>query len=288
MKILITGANGFVGKSLTVLLQEKGYDVTPIGFGEHCNTMAASPDLTNFQAAFSFIKIHRPSIVLHLAGLKDVFLCERNKILSHSLNLILSENIAKICSLIPSKLIFISSDYVFDGENGPFNETSIPRPSTQYGIDKLKAEQYIQQNQKHYAILRTSGIFGMKTDFVSTVIEQVSAGEPFSAYKNLINTPTFINEFADMLHIIIKNDLTGIFHCSGIEAVSRFDFSKIIARVFSLNESLIRSISLDCSTDIRPRSLIIDSMRTYRLLNYFPNDIECILSTYQKIWKLGK
>jgi dTDP-4-dehydrorhamnose reductase len=280
----MTGANGFVGKSLTSLLQQKGYEVIPLGFGEHCDTVVASLDLTNFQAAFLLIKTHRPAIILHLAGLKDVFLCERNKALSHTLNLILTENIAEICSRIPSKLIFVSSDYVFDGKNGPFSETSIPSPSTQYGIDKLKAEHHIQKKLGHYSILRTSGIFGMQTDFVNTVIEHLRADRPFSAYNNLINTPTFIEEFADMLHGIIKNNLTGIFHCSGREAVSRFEFSRMIARVFSLNESLIRSISLDFSTDIRPRSLVIDSSRTYQLLNYFPNDIDNILSKHKKIW----
>ena len=124
----------------------------------------------------------------------------------------------------------------------------------------------------------------MQTDFVNTVIEHLRANETFSAYNNLVNTPTFIEEFADMLDIVIKNNLTGIFHCSGREAVSRFEFSRIIARIFSLNESLIKSISLDFSTDIRPRSLVIDSSRTYQLLNYFPNDIDNILSKHKKIW----
>ena len=284
MKVLITGANGFVGKNLTSLLKQKGYEIISIGFGERCDTVAASPDLTDFQAALTFIKTHSPSIILHLAGLKDVFLCEKNRALSHKLNVIINENMTEICSLLSSKLIFISSDYVFDGENGSFNETSIPNPSTQYGIDKLKAEQHIQKNLRHYAILRTSGIFGMKTDFVSTVLEHLSADAPFSAYNNLINTPTFIEDFANMLHEIIKNNFTGIFHCSGREALSRFEFARMIARVFSFKESLIRSASLDFTSDIRPRSLVIDSARTYRQLNYFPDPIENILSKHKKIW----
>jgi dTDP-4-dehydrorhamnose reductase len=285
LKVLITGANGFVGKSLTSLLKQKGYEIISIGFGERCDAaVAASPDLTDFQGALTFIKSHGPSIILQLAGLKDVFLCEENKVLSHKLNVILNENMTEICSLLPSKLIFISSDYVFDGENGPFNETSIPNPSTQYGIDKLKAEQHIQKNLRHYAILRTSGIFGMKTDFVSTVIEHLSADAPFSAYNNLINTPTFIEDFANMLHGIIKNNLTGHFHCSGREALSRFEFARMIARVFSFKESLIRSTSLDFTSDIRPRSLVIDSARTYHQLNYFPEPIEDILLKHKKIW----
>jgi dTDP-4-dehydrorhamnose reductase len=284
LKVLITGANGFVGKSLTLLLKQKGYEIISIGFGELSDTVAASPDLTDFQEAFTVIKTHSPSIILHLAGLKDVFLCEKNRALSHKLNVIINENMTEICSLLPVKLIFISSDYVFDGENGSFNETSIPNPSTQYGIDKLKAEQHIQINLRRYAILRTSGIFGMKTDFVSTVLEHLSADAPFSAYNNLINTPTFIEDFANMLHGIIQNNLTGIFHCSGSEALSRFEFARMIARVFSFKESLIRSASLDFTSDIRPRSLVIESARTYHQLNYFPDSIENILSKHKKIW----
>ena len=255
-----------------------------IGFGERCDSVAASPDLTDFQGALTFIKSHSPSIILHLAGLKDVFLCEKNRALSHQLNVILNENMTEICTLLSSKLIFVSSDYVFDGENGSFNETSIPNPSTQYGIDKLKAEQHIQKNLKHHAILRTSGIFGMKKDFVSTVIEHLSADAPFSAYDNLINTPTFIEDFANMLHGVIKNNLNGLFHCSGSEALSRFEFARMIARVFSFKESLIHSVSLDFTSDIRPRSLVIDSARTYRQLHYFPDPIENILLKHKKIW----
>lgn len=282
MKILLTGANGFVGKCLYPFLFKK-YNLFAFGLGK-CEQGVNNLDLTNFPKTKNTFHDIKPEIIIHLAGIKDVFKCEEERGLSQLLNFEVSKNISEICKFLDAKLIFISSDYVFDGENSPFNEESVPSPSTQYGMDKFRTEKSIKSNMDNYALVRSSGIFGCKGDFVDIVIKKLKQENNFYAFDNLYNNPTFIMDFNEMIREIIDRNLNGIFHCAGSETVSRFEFAKAIAKTFGLREDLIKPASLDFSKDVRPQNLGLNNQKTYERLNYFPNRIGEILSNNKDVW----
>ena len=286
MKILITGASGYVGGGLMKYLPADGNAIIPIGFSADDKSKGVySLDLTDFLKINLYIRSVQPDLILHLAGNKDVFKCESDKALSRKINYEASKNIIKECSLQKIRLVYLSTDYVFNGEGVPFNELSRPGPTTQYGKDKLATENIIMEELTGYAIVRTAGIFGLKNDFVEAVIKQVKMKNEFKAYTNLKNSPTFIKDLALMLNIIIGERRTGTFHCAGSESISRYDFALKIAKVFQLDEALIVPENIDLSHDPRPSDLSMDSSWTYKTLNYHPQGIEKILQTNRNIWR---
>ena len=135
-----------------------------------------------------------------------------------------------------------------------------------------------------YAIVRTAGIFGLKNDFVETVLKQVNMKNNFKAYTNLKNSPTFIKDIASMLNIIISEKRTGTFHCAGSESISRYGFALKVAKTFKFDGALILPENIDLSDDLRPSDLSMDSSSSYKILNYQPQGIEKILQSNRNIW----
>lgn len=285
MKILMTGASGYVGGGLIKYLPQKEITLIPIRLRVDGKPNGIySLDLTDFAATSLYIRKIKPEIILHLAANKDLFKCESDITFSRRINYEASKNIVKECSLQKIRLIYLSTDYVFSGSGGPFNELSRPSPTTQYGKDKLASENIIAQELTDYAIVRSAGIFGLKNDFVGVVTKRLKEKSTFHAYTNLKNSPTFIKDLTSMLNIIIGERRTGIFHCAGSESISRYDFALKIAKVFQLDKALIVPDNIDLSRDLRPSDLSMDSSRTYETLNYHPQGIEMILQTNRNIW----
>jgi len=283
MKILLTGATGFVGSELLQILPDRGIKIIPTGHSKTDNFKNIKKlDLTDFAKTNQYIKSISPNVVLHLAGNKDVLKCEADKAFSRKINFEASENLISLCFENKIKLIYISTDYIFEGVSGHYNEFSVPKPTTQYGKDKLAVENLIKNKLTDFTIVRTAGIFGMRNDFVDLVWTKLKHKEKFHAYVNLKNSPTYIKDFAIMLVAIIKNDHQGTFHCAGSESLSRYDFALKIAEHFIFDKSLIVPEELNHSKDPRPADLTMDCARTYKILDYYPKNILEILKSNYK------
>ena len=163
MKILITGANGYVGMGLLENLRLKEHEIIPVGFdvGYNLNNFH-NLDLSDVSKACAYIENVKPDVIIHLAGNKDVIRCETDKVFSMKVNYEISRNIIKQCAVRGIRLIYISTDYVFNGVDGPFGEVSRPMPTTQYGKDKLAVENMAVKVLSNCAIVRSAGIFGLK------------------------------------------------------------------------------------------------------------------------------
>jgi len=273
MKILLTGATGRVGRTALQALRKKHFLVHPLGF-RHCDAGIESVDLLDFKATARVVDRTAPDVIVHLAGNRNVSFCEKEKEKSHRLNHGTSEYLCRLCNQIDAKMVFISSDYVFDGLSGPFAEHSSPSPQTQYGRDKLETEQFIQTHMANFAIIRTSGIFGIADDLVSVVMKELRDKNSFRAFSNLSNTPTYIADFNQMLMKVLGDDVGDILHCTGSETLSRYQFAVQIARVFEQDEKKIHSQQLDFSKDLRPPNLAMESLQTYTRLGYFPSSLQ--------------
>lgn len=275
----MTGATGYIGSELLRMLPDEENQIIPIGFSNtHIHENVRNVDLTDFIKTNQYIKSVSPDIILHLAGSKDMAKCEADKIFSRRINFEASENIISQCFENKIKLIYISTDAVFDGVH-KHDELSVAVPTTQYGKDKLATENLIRNNLIDFVIVRIGGIFGTKNDFVDEVYTKLKREGNFHAYVNLINNPTYIGDLCNMLRIIIEKEHRGIFHCAGSESLSRYDFALKIAEHFNFDTSLIIPEELDLSKDIRLANLSMDCIQTYTTLNYYPQSISKILKS---------
>jgi dTDP-4-dehydrorhamnose reductase len=144
------------------------------------------------------------------------------------------------------KILYVSTDYVFDGNKGNYKENDMTNPINYYGYTKLKGEEEVKNFCSDYVIARTSVIYGAhKPNFVTWVISQLSQNKQVSIVTDQIISPTHTLDLSEQINSLIKHDVKGIYHTAGGEQLSRFDFTKEIAKVFNLDEELIAPVSMN-------------------------------------------
>ena len=270
-RVLITGAAGMVGRYLVKCLQVAGYQVIPVDLVMVEGIIPA--DLRDESCVVRLIKTYTPDLVLHLAALTQLNVCEQNKTASHTTNYGITKNLANACVEFQLRLIFLSSDYVFGKDNYLWKEDDLPCPTTQYGIDKAASEALIQNSFTDYVIVRTAQLYGFDGDFVSLVCSALTDGQKFIAFANLVNCPTWLGDLWAMLQIIIQRGHRGIFHCVGPEPLSRYQYAWEIAQAFALDTTLIEPTKLDFSIDIRPPIVRLSGINTYDNLQFYPGKL---------------
>lgn len=220
----------------------------------------------------------KPDVTLHAAAETGVDKCEVCKKDAWMVNVEGTKNVVKACNKINAKLIYVSTDYIFDGEKGFYVEEDEPYPVNCYGLTKLKGEEFVRKCCKDYAIARASVLYGWhpwKVNFATWVIETLRQGKQITVVDDHYNSPTFADNLAEVLLEIVKKDLRGIYHVAGSERISRYGFASKIAETFSLDANLVEPIKmseLKVWVAKRPKdsSLCIDTIRKQlktRLLN---------------------
>ena len=224
-------------------------------------------DITNKKNCEKIFDV-KPDIIINTAAITNVDYCEKFEKNAFDVNVTGTKNIAKIAEKLGSKLIHISTDAVFSGSKKFYVEEDKPNPISVYGKTKLESEKIISKVNDS-VILRPSVLFGwIPFEYVKTidesrktmnfglwVIDQLYKNNKMSIVNDQINTPTLADNLAENIIEIIKKDLTGIFHLSGLSCISRLDFSKKIAKTFGYSDNLISSISSEKLKQIAPRTL---------------------------------
>ena len=275
-RLLVTGAAGVVGSALSSRFEDlypgcvfSGRDARAAGPGR---PPVAGCDLGSRAAVDRLIEEANPDVLVHLAGNKDVFALEKSPELARRANVDTTRRIVEALGGANTLVVFISSDYVFEGTTGPYWESSPTRPTTVYGATKVAAEALLHESGLAVAIARSSSLFGFPNDFVSTVRSAIHQGQPFPAFSDLVSNPTAVADLFEMFRRIIDRRLTGIFHVAGSEAVSREGFARKIAAALGLDATLIRAEKK--GDRIRPSDLSLDNAATCAALDYHPRSIE--------------
>ena len=188
-----------------------------------------------------------PDYIIHTAALTNVDHCERDKRLAWNINIEGTKHIAEIARKINAKLIYISTDYVFDGNKGMYKEADPTNPVDYYGETKLEGEKVVK-DLRDYIIVRPSVLYGwnpIKLNFVTWVMQELKKGNAINIVKDQFNSPTLADNLAELILELIEKEENGIFHASGSERISRFDFALKIAEIFDLNKDLIKPITSD-------------------------------------------
>jgi dTDP-4-dehydrorhamnose reductase len=279
MRILVTGASGLLGSKLVEILLRKGYAVYA-GYNEN-KPKAGLPvklDVSNEGDVERAFDISRPEVVVHAAALTNVDACELNKELAWGINVVGTRNIAKLSKKYRAFLIYISTDYVFKGDKGMYSEDDPTEPVNYYGYTKLKGEE-VRLLEEH-CIARTSVIYGSipaagKVNFALWVIDKLRKGEKVRALTDQWNSPTLNVNLAEMIVEVVERRLLGTFHLAGATRISRYDFARLIARKFNLDERLIQPIMSNEISWIaqRPRDSSLNVEKASRTLKIKPLDI---------------
>ena len=224
-------------------------------------------DITNKKNCEKIFDL-KPDIIINTAAITNVDYCEKFERNAFDVNVTGTKNIAKIAEKLGIKLIHISTDAVFSGSKKFYVEEDKPNPISIYGKTKLESEKIITKVNDS-VILRPSVLFGwIPFEYIKTkdesrktmnfglwVIDQLYKNNKMSIVNDQINTPTLADNLAENIIEIIKKDLAGIFHLSGLSCISRLDFSKKIAKTFGYSDNLISSISSEKLKQIAPRTL---------------------------------
>ena len=248
MRILITGATGMIGCRLSSLAVTLGHDVysaqhqivpefgTPVELNMR--------DTNSIETCFERVK---PDVIIHLAALTTVDLCESERDLALQLNAKAVEKIAKEASKHSSYLVYVSTEQVFDGSKGRYSETDKTNPLNWYAKTKLLGEETVQSNASSWCIVRTCAVFGFhhrKKTFPMMLVEKLMAGQEMQVWKDQYVSPTYVSNLSGMLVEISERKLQGIFHLSGSSRVSRSEQAKLLADKLGLDESLLRLITM--------------------------------------------
>lgn len=262
-RVLILGSNGKLGQRVSRMLMEPGnYELFAASAEEKSeieNIEYESIDISKRNSVKSLFHKFFPDVVINAAGMTNVDLCETNKELCWNTNVKGTENIAMSSWAIDALLIHISSDYIFDGKEGPYSEEDIPHPISYYGRSKLAAENSLRTSGARYVILRTNVLYGRvknnKPDFVSWVVENLSKGKEIRIVTDQINNPTFIDDLSEVILRCTEKSVEGIFNIGGPELLTRFDFCLRIADYFNLDKNLILPITTAELKQAAPRPL---------------------------------
>jgi dTDP-4-dehydrorhamnose reductase len=254
---LIIGASGQVGQHLLQQVRERGLE----GLG----TYNASPeaglrklDARDRDEVFAVVSTTRPGTIYLPASLTHVDYCELHPEETRAINISGVRHVVDAARETGAKVVYFSSDYVFDGRTGGYSESSEPNPINEYGRQKLEAEHYVASYAQSYLIVRTAGVFSWERqgkNFITRLIQTLRSGRGWSVPADQINNPTYAPNLARAVVELALEGGDGLFHVCGPEPIDRYSLACEAARLFGLDPSLIKDCATSDLGQIAPRPL---------------------------------
>ena len=248
MRLLVTGSNGLVGSRLVHLLAARGHEVISLGRGP---SRANQPnyrmvDLGDDAAVRAVVRETRPEAVINPAGMTDVDGCERDPVGAYVANV---EGVASVCRAareIGAHLVHVSTDYVFDGDAGPYEVDALPNPRGAYAITKYLGEQTVRVlvPKERWTIARTAVVYGWpstgKNNFGTWLVSTLRDGKPVKLFSDQWVSPTHASNCAEMLAELAERKLAGTWHTCGAETMDRVAFGHALCDRFGFDRSLVQ------------------------------------------------
>lgn len=229
MKVLVTGSNGQLGYDVVKELQKQNI--------ECCGATRQDFDIVDFEATENFIKNYMPDAVIHCAAYTAVDKAEDEQGLCYLVNASATENIAEICKKINAKMLYISTDYVFDGTKDDFYEVDDkPNPINVYGKTKLLGEQAVQKILDKYFIVRISWVFGEHgNNFVKTMLRLGKERKEINVVADQYGSPTYTADLAPLLVEMIQTEKYGIYHATNEGVCTWAEFGEEIFKIAGMD-----------------------------------------------------
>ena len=233
MKILVTGARGQLGTDVVKELEKRGHKVVPADIAE--------TDITDADSVDKFIGDAKPDVIVHCAAYTAVDAAESDEEKCEKINVKGTENVAKAGAAVGAKIIYLSTDYVYDGKGDkPHTEDEAPNPLSVYGRTKLGGENAVRKYTNRYFIVRTSWVFGKNgKNFVRTMLALSETRDKITVVCDQVGSPTYTPDLAVLLADMCESDAYGIYHATNEGFCSWYEFAKEIFRMAGKNTEVI-------------------------------------------------
>ena len=264
-RVLLVGSNGLLGQKMAELLTRgspytvyltsiESKPITPIQSVDY-----APLDITNKKDVRQLVATIGPKVIINCAAMTNVDACEHERELAWRINVGGVENLIEAARKNGSRIVHVSTDYIFDGRLGPYAEDDRPEPLSYYGKTKLASENALRSSGLEYDIVRSMVLFGyapgVKPNFALWLIENLEAQSPVRVVDDQIGNPTLVDDLAYGILRAVELGRTGVYHIAGRDMVSRYDFARKLAQVFGFEVSLITPIKTSQLRQPAPRPL---------------------------------
>ena len=286
-RILVTGSNGLLGQKITEkIIAEGQFDLiaTAVGPNRYPVTEGysyAEMDILNPENVKEVVELHQPDAIIHTAAMTNVDTAEAQQELAYALNVAAVKTLVDVCLAHNIQLVHLSTDFIFDGAEGPYDELAAPNPLSYYGKTKLEAEEVIKNSQCRWAILRTIIVYGIVNDMSRSNIVlwakgALEKGDPINVVNDQWRMPTLAEDLADCCLLAVEKDAYGVYNASGKDMMSIAELVRRVADFWNLDKSLINEVSgatLNQSAQRPARTgFILD--KTINDLGYQPHSFE--------------
>ncbi|MFH1403050.1 MAG: dTDP-4-dehydrorhamnose reductase [Candidatus Altiarchaeota archaeon] len=239
-RVLVTGSTGLLGVRL--MESFSGYDLKGL-CRRPFNDSSLAVDLTGKDSLIKAIGDFNPDTLIHSAAVTNVDYCEEHKEEAWNINVEGTRNVVDACKETGCKIVFISTDYVFDGEGTMYDEEDEVNPVNHYGLTKLEGEKIVQESGLDFMIARTSVLYGWhepRLNYATWVLDKLGQGEEINVVDDRYKSPTLTDNLAEVVKGLCEKKASGIYHTSGSERISMYDFAVKTAEAFGLDPKLIR------------------------------------------------
>jgi dTDP-4-dehydrorhamnose reductase len=238
-RILVIGAKGMLGRDLMGILYSSFPKDEVIGWD------IEEMDIQKENESMKKIEKLRPEIVIHVAAYTDVDGCELDQKKAFSVNAEGTKHVALAASRCCAKMVYLSTDYIFDGKKGkPYLESDPPHPLNVYGHSKLKGERYVQEAVKDHLIVRTQWLYGpFGKNFVDSILQQAREKRTLSIVNDQMGSPTYTADLARAISELIQFEARGIFHVANSDFCTWYTFGQAILKLSGVNRAKVLPIS---------------------------------------------
>ncbi|MBY0479224.1 MAG: NAD(P)-dependent oxidoreductase [Chitinophagaceae bacterium] len=289
MKVFVTGANGLLGQHLIRQLVEEGKFVihatgkgpSRLPYGQGNGVTYHELDITDFKRSQSLVEKLSPHIIIHAAAITQPNECATDKTNCWKTNVGATRTLIKAAQKTKSYFIYLSTDFVFDGTDGPYDEHAAPNPVNDYGESKLLGEEIVEMSGLHWAIVRTVLVYGGKVpggrpNFIQWVKDKLTAGEKIKVVNDQFRTPTYVEDLAKGIILVLLKHAKGIYHISGKEMCTPYQLALLVANVLKADDSLIEQVTAETFKEPakRPAKTGFIITKAVKELGYVPVKLE--------------
>jgi UDP-4-amino-4,6-dideoxy-N-acetyl-beta-L-altrosamine transaminase/dTDP-4-dehydrorhamnose reductase len=287
--ILITGGSGLLAVNWALSICNN-YEVTLLLHHKKISLSGVDTEIVSLDSldkCLSVLVKYQPDIVIHTAGLTNVEECESNPNLAQTVNVDLAKNIATACSNQGVKLVHISTDHLFLGDQEFTTEDASTNPVNNYAKTKFLGEQQVLENCKDALVIRTN-FFGWGTryrqSFSDFILSKLRSGKSLDLFQDVFFSPILIDELSNKVHQLIDINASGLFNVVGSERVTKYDFGIKLANCFNLDTSLINKISVDDKPNLvkRPKDMSLSNTKLRQTLDCKIASLDDQLQTLKK------